>query len=306
MSSTTEPTDPMDTAMDAALHANDMEAFHQAFGAFLHADRWMQTHVVHAMAACPAVLDYWLASVPKEGRAERLYRYTARALEDLSEEEKTELLLGKSSVPSRQNLYRFLKASASMLGNHWASLSPIWVGKSGSALQQAALGLGWKPERFHIMLAEGMQHSGWERWLSEVPYAYSIIAVGWSNMRLRGPTRKSSTGVDSTPTKKDFPRVVCSNGANPLDVVLALEIVAQHAAPFAGHLCAPASWQSPPPEEVQRLHDLVRFHWTLGLQDKFVQALREGYLLGTEPVQPPLGLPDGFDANAHATMGGAS
>lgn len=301
-----EPFDSLDAVLNAALHANDMDAFHQAFGAFLHVDLWMQTHVVHAMAACPAVLDYWLATAPKIGRAERLYRYTARALEDLSEEEKTELLLGKSSIPARQNLYRFLKASMhSNYNSHWASLSPTWIGKPGSALQQAALGLGWNPKYLFGMLAEGMQHPGWERWLAEVPYAYSILAVGWSQIRLRGPRRTSSTGVDTTPKLSAFPRLVCSNEANPRDVVLALEIVAQHAAPFVGHLCAPASWQSPPPEEVQRLHELVRFHWALGLQDDFVHALHDGHLLEMESQTLAASLPEGFDASAQATTGGS-
>ncbi len=84
--------------MADALHAHNLTAFRRADAHYLHADRWLQDHVVHAMDACPDVIEYWVINAPPMGRAQRLYRYTAQALDHLSEEDKTELLATRPSV----------------------------------------------------------------------------------------------------------------------------------------------------------------------------------------------------------------
>ena len=274
--------------MADALHANNLTAFRRADGHYLHADRWLQDHVVHAMDACPDVIEYWVINAPPMGRAQRLYRYTAQALEHLSEEDKTELLEGKSTIAARRNLYKYLKDPVQ--GEHWMSLSPLWVGKSGSALREAAMALRWNPNDMPRMLVEGMQIPGWERWLAHVPYAYSIVAAHWVMLQ------RISEQVRLPVPRKEMPMLVCSDHANVTDVIVALEMLRLHGGACSVNMRAPLSWKAPHPEDVQRLHALVRLHWDLGMQDAFVDALRDGQLLGWGiEADAPLALPSAFE-----------
>lgn len=278
-----------ETAIEQALAANAVSAFRRAGGTFAYANRWMQTHVVHAMASCPDVLEYWLINAPQTTKAVQLYRYVASALEHLDDEAKVQLLQGQSRVPAHHNLYKYLKDPIPR--HHWSALSPAWVGKTGSALRQAAMDLGWQPHMMHQMITDGMQHPGWERWLAHVPYAYSIVAAHWAMLqRISGKVRLPIAN-------QEMPTLVCSNHANPSDVVVALEMLRLHGGDFAAGMRAPEKWEAPHPREVQRLQALVRWHWDLGMQDAFVEALREGTLLG-DNIEAPLfiELPAAFDA----------
>lgn len=276
-------------AMERALASNELSAFRRAGGTFADADKWMQTNVVHVMASCPDVLEYWLINAPPATKAVQLYRYVAGALEHLDEQGKVQLLQGQSCIPAHQNLYKYLKDPIPR--NHWSALSPRWVGQVGSALRHAVRGLGWQPRMMHQMLTEGMQHPGWERWLPEVPYTYSVVAAHWVMLQ------QISGEVRLPIAKKEMPTLVCSNHANPSDVIVALEMLRLHGGDAAGNMRAPVQWEAPHPEEVQRLQALVRWHWDLGMQDAFVQALHDGYLLGNN-VDDALfiELPAQFDA----------
>ena len=254
---------------------------------------WVLDNVLDVMANHTLVLDAWLARVPPRTRADILYDRVAVALQSLDDEDKARVLRGHdvdgAVHPAHRNLRNYLRS----LSAHWYTVSPLWVGKPGSSLRQAATELGWDPKLLVIMAKNSMRrHANWEAWIDQVPYVYSMMACHWIGLqRIRDLPSWAKLNAGGKPVEGDF--FVVSSRANPVDVALARHILELTPTPLKDQLIANPEVAQVAEELSFRLQDLVRVHQGLNLFHEFAVGLAFGRLPGIEATPGiAIALPD--------------
>ena len=189
--------EPLNQAMEQALAANEVSAFRRAGGTFADADRWMQANVVHVMASCPDVLEYWLINASPTTKAVQLYRYMnytppkwratlpphvadkmamhciSEGLDGIGDDKKLLALEGKSTARLERMLGNFLKDDE----QNWAWLSPAWVGAPGTPLRAYANGHGWLPGQLLGQVAKSLDQEKSPSWAAWVAYPQCLRII---------------------------------------------------------------------------------------------------------------------------------
>lgn len=256
--------------MRSLLHNDDLNAWVREYGSNDNMlGPWVRENIVHVLQSCPAVLARWRATMPTHLADKMVMHCLSQGLDGIGDGDKLLALEGKSSKRFERMLGNFLQDDE----KNWAWLSPAWVGAPGTPLRAYANSHGWLPGQLLGQVAKSLDQERTPSWAAWVAYPQCLRVIQ-RQIQVRLQQRQN---MDIQTLKKTSPI-----WADPIDVVLAQQLIAQSPEPLFLDLTAHKDLTPLSEDEHARLQGLVEVHIAVGGIKPLHASLLAGVVPGVE------------------------
>ncbi len=252
------------------LHEDDWHGWKREYGSndkMLGA--WVRANIVHVMQSCPSVLAGWRATLPTHVADKMVMHCISCGLDGIHDDEKLLALNGKSTQRFARMVGNFVNEDK----KNWAWVSPAWVGAPGTALRAYAQSHGWLPGQLGGQVAKSIEQVHAPSWTAWVAYP-QCLQVLHQQLLVRVQLRQQMEVKTLCKTSAAW--------ANPIDIALAQQLIAQSPEPLFLDLKAHKDVASLPEEEHARLKGLVEVHIALDGLKQLHACLMVGVFPGVD------------------------
>lgn len=252
--------------VDNMLQVDDIELCSACFPTRA-LNHWVMDNAGIVFHSCPQTAHAWMAS-GFFGSALVLSKI-AQDCQETNDHEKAAILAGQTDNP----LHRMMPVLLSRGLAPWSTLSPAWIGKSGSLLRERAIALGWEPKLLMGMLFSSIWQQP-ESWLENVCYPYSGVACKWIlDVMHNGPLGEDPEGYLSM-------HLAVANNACSLDVAMAQMLINNSPVPIVYTLAEQASVSVVDSKMQGVIRALVQLRATPQGMASFAQDICQGTVFG--------------------------